>query len=221
MSPYPLIVTTCFDRTLERAFYKYQQPYDLLSYSSEDMDFSYRKYDFVSDKFGNEKFGEASKLISVTEASKDKDALSLNSRPVILRLYGPIYKEYGEHFAITEDHFLKYLIHCSQGEGYRTNIPINLLDKLRLSHLWFLGYNLSYWYLRIILHLIAEGNPSWPEQLSWAIQEKPQRLERELWDDINNEKLKLFSHRSITSLKEYIVKVSQKLNPQGITSNLR
>lgn len=213
MSPRPLIVTTCFDRTLEIAFEKHKQPYDLLSYSTKDMCFSYQKYDFVDNE---KKQFRKSNLMDLEKAKKeDEDAFSLKSRPVILRLYGPVFKVDGEHFAITEDHFLKYLIHAEQ--TMFPEILDHLLTKLRNSYLWFLGYNLSYWHLRIILHKIAKEIPSSrPTDWAWAIQEKPQHLERELWE---SNKVKLFSHLSIPSLEKYIEQVSQKLNPQGTTSN--
>ena len=206
---FPLIVTTCFDQTLERAFHKVKQPYDLISYNNQDNNFCYQTYQLQKDRQGNQQL-QGSNITHLRDLDqklkKDSSNKLLTERPVILRLYGPVANDQldGENFTITEDHFLKYLIGGILDMG---NCPEILLSKLYNSHLWFLGYNLSYWHLRIISHQINQENTSHLEW--WAVQETPQRLERELWQ-INN--VTLLSSLSIGSLTSYIQEVRQRLS---------
>jgi predicted phosphodiesterase len=206
----PLIVTTCFDQTLERAFKKYKQPFELISYSDQDRNFNFKYQKFVLiDEYGEEKV-RPSDPISLKKAreQESEEICSLKKLPVILRLYGPIGGiQDGENFAITEDHFLNYLVHLMSNSS---ELPPELLAKLSNSHLWFLGYNVSYWYLRIILCQIAELTQKVRNKDSmawWAVQEEPKHLERELWN-INH--VNLFSNLSFGSWEKYIQEISSR-----------
>ncbi len=198
---YPLIVTTCFDRTLEQAFSDAQQPYILFSYMDKEKEFISNKYDLTKNQKGEP-------IVNLSrERPKQNDYL--DKYPVIMRLYGPINydstKE-GENFAITENHFLDFLYALISGKA---TIPNQILTCLANSNLWFLGYDLSYWNFRIILHCIINETTSKDASLKyWAIQEKPQHLERELWEFYETD---LFSNLSIYSLEKYIDKITTKL----------
>ena len=168
--------------------------------------FIYRRFDFSTNERGIKEFGMIeNEEINPQGTIRYEDALSMKNRPVIVRFYGPIdwakRRKKGENFAITEDHFISFLFKVISDEA---KFPDKLTNKLEESNLWFLGYNLSYWNLRIILSKITHD----PSYTWWAVQENPTHLERELWA-IN--KIDLFSHLSFGSLEDYIRGVEEKL----------
>jgi hypothetical protein len=82
----------------------------------------------------------------------------------------------GDNFVITEDDYIGYL---TQGP-VETLIPVQILNKIRESHLLFLGYRMRDWTLRVFLQRI------WGDQRlearSWAVDPGPDAVERGLWD---------------------------------------
>jgi DNA-binding SARP family transcriptional activator len=58
-------------------------------------------------------------------------------------------------------------------------VPVGLVSKLRRSHFLFLGYPLRVWHVRVLLHRL------WGRERvnyrSWAIQARPNAIEREGW----------------------------------------
>jgi hypothetical protein len=159
--PYPLIVTACFDRTLEQAFEDVGEPYDLVSFIMDQK----------GGKFTHKPPHEDPRSI---ENPNEYQELSLKRRPVVLKLYGGIWEDY----VITEDHFIDYLAHRNISEL----LPANLLEQLRRNHVWFIGYCPSYWNLRVILYRV------WPAQMLgmrnrtwWAVQSHPEVIDQSLW----------------------------------------
>ncbi len=192
-TPYPLIVTTCFDRTLERAFEKASLSFDLVSYTSSEKQFIYQRFKGMS--------CTKEEIIS----QENKDTTFLQERPVILRLYGPVdwnHADRGENFAITEDHFLDYLA-CDISH----QLPTDLWNKLLEGRLWFLGYSLSYWNLRFIIRQIRQdSNTEW-----WAVEERADILDKDLWHKNN---VSFFSPLEIGSLEEYLNKIYERLEEE-------
>ncbi|MBU7582193.1 MAG: SIR2 family protein [Nostoc sp. TH1S01] len=188
---YQLLVTTNFDSTLEHAFLEAKQPFDLVSYTvvEENNEGEIFKQ-FMHQKFEHEIDGDQDspivpkgerKAILPGTAPENLD-FSLNERPVILKLYGPTegQNSHRKSFAITEDHFIDYLAYGDSNSNPISILPISLFNKLKNSHIWFLGYSLRYWHQRVILHRI------WPETEDrrrnwWAIHPKPGALDNELW----------------------------------------
>lgn len=162
---YPLIVTTNYDDLMERAFREAGQPPDVVSYVAE------------GPKRGKFLHWTADGEVVVIEKPNEYHALTLSDRPVVLKIHGAIDRYTAEHdsFVITEDHYIDYLT--------RTNLssllPVTLAAKLKRSHLLFLGYGLSDWNLRVILHRIA-GEQKLSYQ-SWAIQLNPNKLDQKFW----------------------------------------
>jgi SIR2-like domain len=76
---------------------------------------------------------------------------------------------------VTEDHYIDYLSRTDISEL----VPAKLAATLRRSHFLFLGYSLSDWNPRVILHRI------WGDQKltynSWAIQLEPKELDQKFW----------------------------------------
>ena len=204
--PYQLLVTTCFDSTLENAFKEVGEPFDLVSFTVDDQKGS----KFVHQKFIRQ-VSPAGKVDIIEEGdphSIDKpneyDRLSLDQCPVILKLYGggKGTMEYGENFVITEDQCIDYLAH----RDIATLLPATILNKLHNSHILFLGYNPSHWNLRIILHRIwpnlsfSRGSRKW-----WAIQSTPESLEQKFW-------MRYAGQKAIDiSLDDYIAELNERV----------
>lgn len=217
-TPYPLIVTTCFDQTLESAFKKVCQPFNLVSYSSFRQTFLCQQ--FFLDEDAKNIIPDTAQIIK--EPSDYVEVLSLKKCPVIFRFYGPVEwgssENEGENFAITEDHLIDYLNFDIAGR-----FPIKLWNRLISSHLWFLGYSLSHWNLRIIPRKIRlDGSFAFKNSNDnydnwWAIQEKPELLDEELW---KNNGVNLFStvdsQNNISSLEQYIVDLAAQIGIEDI-----
>ncbi len=160
--PYQLLVTTCFDSTLEEAFREAQQEFDLVSFVGAPQ----RGY-FEHQTPEGEK-------IKIDDPNK-YSGLSLDKRPVILKLYG----DYAGNFVITEDHYIDYLAHRDTTEI----LPGSILSKLchDSSTILFLGYSPCYWNLRVILRRIWSEKISSTDKNWWAIQANFKVLERQIW----------------------------------------
>lgn len=191
--PYPLIVTTCFDRTLEQAFDRAGEAYDLVSFIG----------DTRGGRFEHQPPGEAAHPI---DRPHEYAAISLKQRPAILKLYGG----YGENFVITEDHYIDYLAHRDVAEL----LPANLLAILRTAYVWFLGYNPSYWNLRVILNRI------WPEQIFkhhknwWAVERYPEVTDRAVWNRYNCVSIEVPSlDNYISQLQTHLQAVEPRYGP--------
>ena len=87
----------------------------------------------------------------------------------------------------------------------KLNIPIDLLDLMRNSHILFLGFDLSKWKNRLIFRQI------WPDQpldkcKSWVVREKPGNFEKEIWQ---KSQVDIIEIPSESSLGEYITEVNK------------
>jgi hypothetical protein len=183
---YQLIVTTNYDDLMERAFQAVGEPFDMVSYVAEG---EHRG------KFLHWPPGGEPRLI---ERPNEYRGLSLDQRPVILKIHGAVDRLTTEwdSFVITEDHYIDYLT--------RTDIsnlmPVTLVAKLKRSHFLFLGYSLRDWNLRVILHRIwGEQKLSWK---SWAIQLHPDPIEEEFWSNRGVDILNVRLEEYVTALSE-------------------
>jgi hypothetical protein len=162
---YQLIVTTNYDDALERAFRAAGEDFDLVSY--------------VADGEHRGKFLHLAPdgLCRPIERPNEYNAVSLSKRTVILKIHGAIDRLDPERdsYVITEDHYIDYLTHTD----ISNLVPVTLAARLRKSHFLFLGYSMSDWNLRVILHRI------WGEQAltykSWSIQLDPKPIEEGFW----------------------------------------
>ncbi len=176
-SPYQLIVTTNYDDLLERAFRDAEEPFDLVCYNAkgeERVKFWHRSPD-----------GE----VKLIKKPAGYQSLSLTQRTIILKLHGAVDRSNSERdsFVITEDNYINYLTN-----GDLTNlVPAVLAEKLRKSHVLFLGYRpLRDWNLRVIFHRIWGGQKL--ARNSWAVQLDPgagssDLVDRKFWGNRNVE----------------------------------
>ncbi len=202
--PYPLIVTTCFDNTLEIAFKEAKQPFALIYFAIEERQPTFKWQRFVLRKLpeGKEGIVEEGEATTIKNADMNVD-ISLSKYPAILKLYGDIGD--GQDFIMTEDHFIDYLAH----QNIAQQLPQELRTALESRHnrIWFLGYSLSYWNLRVIMHRI------WPERifkakgkLWWSIQSYPEILDEQLWNNFGGQLI------NVKSWDDYVIKLEEQLN---------
>ena len=160
---FPLVVTTAYDDTLERAFHLRAQPYETLTYVARGphaRTFLHRRIDgsesYVSDRR--------------SEVGMDDEM------PIVLRLSGRSSGlEDGEGtFVITSDDVADYLI------GPGSILPVGIAARLRESHLLFLGFRLSDWGNRTMLRRVSADERSYYQ--SWAVLYGPDEIERRFWN---------------------------------------
>ncbi len=165
----PIIVTTNYDDSLERAFAEAGdgegEPFDLVYYTAE-REQPGRFMHLMPD-------GSREPIPNHT----DYDGLDLAKRTVILKVHGDVDTGDADEdsYVITEDHYIDYLAHGNLSQL----IPAYLMARMRSSHFLFLGYSMRDWNLRVILHHI------WFQQKrrrgSWAIEIAPDPIDTILW----------------------------------------
>jgi SIR2-like domain len=189
--PYQLIVTTNYDDTLERTFKQVGQPFDLVCYIAKK-DGEYRG------KFVHQPYAGKAKVI---EKPNEYNEFPFGIHPIILKLYGAVDRERGQedNFVITEDHYMDYL--------GKTEIPTIFIDLLRKNHILFLGYDLSKWKQRLIFRRIWQDKPL-DQCKSWAISERAEELEQELW---RKNYVQIVNISPKSSLGAYIYELNQQI----------
>ena len=103
-------------------------------------------------------------------------------RTVIVKLHGgpadlgPSGPRLRDNFVVTEGDFIGFLTQSP----VESLIPLQILNKIRESHLLFLGYRMRDWSLRVFLQRV------WGEQQlearSWAVDPGLDDVERLLWE---------------------------------------
>jgi hypothetical protein len=186
---YPLIVTSCFDSTLEQAFAEAGEEIDLVSFVSESKSECFRHQ------------SPDGKRTEITEPNKYAN-LDLGKRPVVLKLYGGYESE---SFQIKEDDYIDYLSNRDMAEL----IPSSLLRILRADNttMWFLGYGLSLWNQRVILRRLWQEKLETSDKPWWAIQAHPDPMDVRIWDRYSVQTLQ----RPPVSLENYISNVEDRL----------
>jgi hypothetical protein len=186
---YQLIVTTNYDDALEQSFEAIEEPYDLVWYIAEPEE--------QRGKFWHRPPGGRPQKIT---RPKYYNELALDCRTLILKIHGAVDRQDAERdsFVITEDHYIDYLTKTDIGQL----LPAEILGRLRKSGFLFLGYSMSDWNLRVILHRI------WGEQplsyRSWAIRNDADSVEQALWRARN------VDVRDI-SLEDYVTELDRRL----------
>jgi SIR2-like domain len=184
-----LIVTTNYDDLMERALEAQGEEFDLVAYITEGR----HKGRFLHTAPGGDQ--------SVIEVPNEYRGLSLERRPVILKIHGAVDRLNADldSFVITEDHYIDYLT--------RTDVsglvPATIAAKMKRSNFLFLGYGLKDWNLRVILHRISNAQER--SYSSWAILMHPDELDRRFW---MRRSVEIIDCR----LNEYIDALSERVN---------
>ena len=190
-----LIATTNYDDGMERAFREAGEPYEVVTYICEGK---------LSGRFVHRRTDGQRVVI---ESPNEYDGGLLQRGPVIFKLHGTVERleqpaasssiaRGDESFVITEDHYIDYLARA----GDAGLIPAEILSKLSVSSILFLGYSLGDWNLRLRLQRI------WLErELSancWAVNVFADYLEQEIWKKRGVQILKLKLDEYFTLLTE-------------------
>lgn len=164
--PQQLLVTTGWDRTLERAFADAGEPVDVVSYLALGRD------------RGKFLHTGPDGTVRVIEEPNVEVGPPTEERPVVLKIHGgadaaPARER--ESFVVSEDDYIDYL---AQAEPAAV-LPVGLAARLRRSHFLFLGYELGDWRLRVFLRRL------WGEERigyrSWAVASADDPLAVEYW----------------------------------------
>jgi SIR2-like domain/TIR domain len=177
---YQLVVTTNYDATLEHAFDAVHEPYDLVVFVATG-EHSGR---FVHVPWWDP---EGQGPIAITMPNEyvelPIDDLGMLERTVIVKLHGggvdlrPAGPNLRDNFVITEDDYIGYLTQSP----ISSLIPLQILNKLRESHVLFLGYRMRDWTLRVFLQRIWSGQRV--RARSWAVEDPGvDAVDRQLWD---------------------------------------
>ena len=165
-APYQLIVTTAFDRGIERAFAAANEELDVVTYIAAGPE---------RGRFSHSAPGAEPRIVEVPNAYAE---LSLERRTVLLRLRGiadPSPERLWESLVVTEDDHIDY-----PGPGELEGaIPVTLAARLRRSHLLFLDYDLGDWNLRLVVNRLRGGRSA--PYASWAVRAAPTDLELAFW----------------------------------------
>lgn len=188
-APHQLIVTTSYDLALERAFLDAGEEFDVVSYLAAGRN---------RGKFCHVAPDGTGTLIEVPNTYATE--LSLERRTIILKLHGQVSRSADdrewESFVVTEDDYIEYL---AQSE-VASVVPVALGAKLRRSHFLFLGYTMSDWNLRLLLHRLWGDQPL--SYRSWAVQPEPMPIEREFWRRRDVDVLEIPLERYVTALAQ-------------------
>ena len=165
-APQPLIVSTNYDCTVERAFADAGEATDVVSYVSLGRD---------RGRFLHRTAEGDVRVITAPNAYAD---VPLDRRSVLLKIHGEVDLQPArdaDSFVVSEDDYIGYL---AEG-GIGGVLPVTLAARLRRSHFLFLGYGLVDWSFRVFLQRL------WPDEQpayrSWAVQPGATALERDFW----------------------------------------
>jgi hypothetical protein len=199
-TPYPCIVTTCFDQVLEQQLRDNNVPFHLLAFVLGD---SGGVFEYTAP--GKDP-GDATEI---TEQNGSSLMGGLKKHPVIIKLNGGTQES--RDFPITEDHYIDYLGH----QGIKDALPEMLEAKLtkrgtRSSRLLFLGYSPRHWNLRVILRRI------WSESLTntnkrWTVvmEKRFSKIDKKFWLECGVQEKEL---TQIDSLETYITKLLDRMD---------
>ena len=164
-APPQLIVSTNYDLATERAFRDEGVEFDVVSYVAAGRN---------RGKFLHVGADGAATLVDLPNVYGGIPA----DRTVILKVHGQVDRSPGrewESFVLSEDDYIDYL---AQSE-LASVVPVTIAARLRRSHFLFLGYPLQEWRLRVFLHRVWGQDKA--AYRSWAVQRRPEALEREFW----------------------------------------
>jgi SIR2-like domain len=193
---FPLIVTTNYDRALERAFLEAGEAYDLVVYTAEGPN---------RGRFVHTGPEGQSEIIAVPNTYAE---LRFEQRPVIAKIHGAVGRSADDDsYVVTENHYIDYLSHTDIAKL----IPVTIASRMRKSHFLFLGYSLKDWNLRVIFNrLWGDAVVNWN---SWAVQPQPDSIEERSWFRRNVELLDASLETYIGGLGAALLDASRVTHP--------
>jgi hypothetical protein len=203
---YQLVITSNYDDALERAFEAEFEPYDLVVFVATGR-LSGR---FVHVPWMDDLKGNGSRPITMPNEYVDLpiDEDGVLGRTVIVKLHGgaaelgPGGPQLRDNFVITEDDYIGYLTQSP----VESLIPLQILNKIRDSHVVFLGYRMRDWSVRVFLQRVWGEHPL--QARSWAVDTALDSLERQLWEHLHVTVIE-------TPMTKFMVDLEQELLPPG------
>lgn len=162
--PFELIVTTNFDRLMERALDEIGRPYELVEQPLDGFD---------------------------ADAQQDLQVRLSKPKGVILyKLHGtfPLKgkgAQSGSRIIVTEEDYIKFLTVI--GREDEKGVPGLIKSRIIDSTLLFLGYSLEDWDFRTLFKGLIEGLAEGTRRVSYAIQKEPPEFWQEVWKKKNVE----------------------------------
>ena len=164
--PLQLIVTTSYDRTLERAFADAGEEIDVVSYVA--LGRSRGKFLHQAPDGSTRVIDEPNLEVGLTTAE----------RTIVLKIHGGTVEAPGADFdsyVVSEDDYIDYL----SDTRLSALLPVGLAARLSRSHFLFLGYDLDDWSLRVFLRRL------WGEERvgyrSWAVDSAADPVAAAYW----------------------------------------
>jgi DNA-binding SARP family transcriptional activator len=148
--PLQVLITTSFDRRLERAFAEAGEEVDVLSYVALGRD---------RGKFVHRAPDGSTRVID--EPNVDV-GLTTEQRTLVLKIHGTAAGD-GDSYVVSEDDYIDFLAHTPLS----ALLPVGVAARLSRSHFLFLGYDLDDWSPRVFLRRLW-GNERIGYR-SWAI----------------------------------------------------
>jgi DNA-binding SARP family transcriptional activator len=136
--PLQIVVTSSYDRTLERAFADAGEEIDVVSYVALGRDRG--KFLHVAPD------GEA----HVIDEPNVEVGLATAERTVVLKIHGGVHDVAGgerDSYVVSEDDYIDYVVEARLA----SLLPVGVAARLQRSHFLFLGYDLADWTPRVFL----------------------------------------------------------------------
>jgi DNA-binding SARP family transcriptional activator len=185
-APQLLVVTTNYDLALERALLDEGEEFDVVSYLA------------VGPHRGRFVHIAPDGQARVIEVANEYGDLMPDRRTVVLKVHGQVDRRperEWESFVVSEDDYIDYLAQTDLA----SLVPVTLTARLRRSHFLFLGYPPHEWNFRVFLHRVWGGQKV--SYRSWAVEPRPDALEREFWRHVDVDLLDVPLERYIEELE--------------------
>ena len=189
--PHQLIISLNYDDVLERALHAAGEPFDVVTYVAE------------GDQRGAflHRPGNEDEPIVIDRPNEYLDLpidQTAARRVLILKLHGAIDRQNFEadSYVITEDHFINFIPRMD----IAAIAPAPLLAFLKRSYFLFLGFDLSAWNSRTVLHRVFSPKRGY----AWAVEPEPATMSQKFWSRHNVDILDL-------SLEQFVADLSERL----------
>ena len=147
-----VIITTNYDRLMEKALDDKNRPYKTVVQPIGGFDFA--------------------------KHPEQKELLETYDGLILYKIHGTFCEEGARDLVLTEEDYIKFLtVAPIENKG----VPNVIAGKLGVSTLLFLGYGLEDWDFRVIFHALIRKLPVSDLRKSFAIQKKPSEFWTKYW----------------------------------------